>query len=86
MGRAGDALKQALETYGISQNKLAVAMNIRRWDVGRWVHGRTDPTGETIAEIVKTLKLINLEAAEAFVQLYLGDIVQPQPESEELEE
>ncbi|MFP4122720.1 MAG: XRE family transcriptional regulator, partial [Coleofasciculus sp.] len=36
MGRAGQALKQALRTYGISQNKLAVALGIERTIVNRW--------------------------------------------------
>jgi transcriptional regulator with XRE-family HTH domain len=39
MGRARDALKQVLDTYGISQNKLAVTMGISRANVGRWYHG-----------------------------------------------
>jgi hypothetical protein len=37
MGRAGKALKQVLDTYGITQNQLAVAMGIRRFNVSRWV-------------------------------------------------
>ncbi|MBD2450800.1 helix-turn-helix transcriptional regulator [Nostoc sp. FACHB-152] len=81
MGKAGEALKQVLATYSISQNKLAVTMGIRRWDVGRWVHGRTDPTGDTIAEITKALQGINSEAALEFVRLYLGDIVQGEEDS-----
>jgi plasmid maintenance system antidote protein VapI len=76
MGKAGIALKQVLETYGISQNKLAVTMGIRRWDVGRWVHEHTDPTGETIVAITKALKLLDQEAAKEFVYLYLGIIVE----------
>jgi plasmid maintenance system antidote protein VapI len=38
MGKAGKALKQVLETYDISQNKLAVTMGISRANVNRWVH------------------------------------------------
>jgi transcriptional regulator with XRE-family HTH domain len=80
MGRASQALKQVLETYGISQNKLAVAMDISRANVGRWYHG-LDPSAENIAEITKALKSINSEAAKAFVQLYLGTIVQDEDAS-----
>ena len=83
MGRAGIALKQVLETYGISQNKLAVTMGIRRWDVGRWVHERTDPTGETIAEITAALRSLNPEAAKEFVRLYVGEIVEDPEDSQE---
>jgi hypothetical protein len=42
MGRAGKALKQALETYRISQNKLAVALSVDRSIVFRWFHEQTD--------------------------------------------
>ncbi|NJR71099.1 MAG: helix-turn-helix transcriptional regulator [Synechococcales cyanobacterium CRU_2_2] len=59
----------------MSQNKLAVAMDISRANVGRWYHG-LDPSAENIAEIAMALKHINPEAAKAFVQLYLGTIVQ----------
>jgi len=76
MGKAGRALKQVLESYKISQNKLAVKMSIERTVVYRWTHERTDPTGETIAEITKSLWEINPDAAREFVKLYLGDIIE----------
>lgn len=75
MGRAGTALKQALEACGISQNKLAVALGTDRFKVFRWFHGQIDPQAETVAEMVKALNDINPSAAEMFVQLYLGDLV-----------
>ena len=75
MGRASRALKQVLQTYSISQNQLAVALNIDRSAVYKWFHGQREPTSETIVEITKALKQMNLEAAESFVQLYLGDIL-----------
>ncbi|MGB7444074.1 MAG: helix-turn-helix transcriptional regulator [Coleofasciculaceae cyanobacterium] len=75
MGRVGQALKQALKSYGISQNKLAVALSVDRSIVFRWFHERADPTGETIADIVKALKEINPDAAEMFVELYLGELI-----------
>lgn len=75
MGRASEALKQVLDTYGISQNKLAVTMGISRANVGRWYHG-LDPSAENIAEVTKALKKINLGAAETFVRLYLGTIIE----------
>ena len=74
MGRASDALKQVLNTYGISQNKLAVTMGISRANVGRWYHG-LDPSAENIAEIATALKILNPLAAKEFVRLYLGVIV-----------
>ena len=76
MGRAGKALKQVLQIYGISQNKVAVALEVRRSVIYRWVHELTDPTGETIAEIAKALQGLNPAAAEEFVKLYLGDFMQ----------
>ena len=46
MGKAGRVLKQVLETYNISQNKLAVTMGLERhgWFI-RWTSERTDPVG-----------------------------------------
>ena len=64
-----------METYGISQNKLAVTMGISRANVGRWFHG-LDPSAENIAEITKALKQINPDAAREFVQLYLGNLLE----------
>jgi len=75
MGRASQALKQVLDTYGISQNQLAVAMGVERGSVFRWYHDKRDPTAETVVEIVEALKTINYEAAEDFVKLYLGDVI-----------
>ncbi|MFN6568978.1 helix-turn-helix transcriptional regulator [Dendronalium sp. ChiSLP03b] len=59
MGKAGEALKRVLATYSISQNKLAMTIDIRRWDVGRWVHGLTDLAGEIIVEIAKALRIVD---------------------------
>lgn len=73
MVKAGKALKQVLEAYGISQNKLAVTMGVDRASVNRWVHEQRDPAGDVIVEIKDALKQLNPEAAEEFVRLYLGD-------------
>lgn len=81
MGRASQALKHVLETYGISQNKLAVAMGISRANVGRWFHG-LDPSAENIAAITKALKQMNPDAAREFVRLYLGEILENGEDSE----
>lgn len=83
MGRASQALKQVLEAYGISQNRLAVALGIDRSAVFKWFHEQREPTSETIVEITKALKVMNPEAARAFVQLYLGDIVDEPLETQE---
>ncbi|HAA26551.1 MAG TPA: XRE family transcriptional regulator [Cyanobacteria bacterium UBA8553] len=76
MGRAGKALKQVLQIYGISQNKVAVALEVRRSVIYRWVHELTDPTGDTIVEIAQALQKLNPAAAQEFVRLYLGDFLQ----------
>lgn len=81
MGRASQALKKVLETYEISQNKLAVGMGISRANVGRWFHG-LDPSAENIAEITKALNQINPDAAREFVQLYLGNLLTDQSDNE----
>lgn len=80
MGKAGEALRQVLETYSISQNKLAVALGIERGSVYRWVHEIRDPTAETVRDIVKVLRGINPAAAEKFVELYLGELIKHEDE------
>ncbi len=76
MGRANEALRQVLETYGISQNKLAVALGIDRSAVFKWVHDQREPSSETIVQITQVLKTLNPLAAKEFVRLYLGTIVE----------
>lgn len=72
MGKAGQALKQVLETYDISQNRLAVTMGIRRGNVHRWVNEMADPAADAVLEIRDALEKINLDAAAEFIRLYLG--------------
>lgn len=71
MGKAGKALKQVLETYEISQNRLAVVMGIARSTVSHWFNETRDPSAEAVTEIVKALRQIDKEAAEEFINLYL---------------
>jgi transcriptional regulator with XRE-family HTH domain len=75
MGKAGQALRQVLEDYEISQTQLAEALGLGRSNVNRWVTETRDPTAETIVEVVRALKTLNSEAAQRFVALYLGDEV-----------
>lgn len=74
MGKAGQALRQVLEFYNISQSLLAKELGVERPIVFRWFHERTDPTADTVAEIVQTLQHINTSAARDFVQAYLGNL------------
>ncbi len=76
MGKAGKALKRVLETYGISQNKLAVTMGTGRPNVHRWVNEMTDPVAEAVLEIRNALKTINPAAAEDFIKLFLEDSIE----------
>ena len=73
MGKAGKALKQVLETYEISQYSLSVAMDVERNNVYRWVNEKRDPTAETVVEIVRALKSLNPEAAQALIEAYIGN-------------
>ncbi|MGF1571088.1 MAG: helix-turn-helix domain-containing protein [Nodosilinea sp.] len=75
MGKAGQVLRQVLEEYEVSQYSLAAALNIERNSVYRWANEKSDPSGETIVEIVRALKTLNPSAAKAFVTLYLADEV-----------
>ena len=78
MGRAGKALREVLTQYGISQNSLAVKMGLQRSAIYKWFHEERDPTAETVADIVEALKGLNGEAAEAFVDFYLGNMLKKQ--------
>ena len=73
MGRADSPLRQVLETYGISQNKLAVTMGTDRANVNRWVKELRDLAGDVIFQIKKGLEQLNPEAAQAFVRMYLDE-------------
>jgi plasmid maintenance system antidote protein VapI len=81
MGKAGKALKQVLETYGISQNKLAVALGVKPFVVFRWFHEQTDPSAETVVDMARVLQSINPTAAAEFVRLYLGEFMENQDQS-----
>lgn len=73
MGKAGRALKQVLETYNITQNRLAIAMGISRSNIHRWINGVGDPLGDNILDIRKALKEIDPQAAEEFTKRYLDE-------------
>lgn len=72
MGKAGKALRQVLETYGISQNRLAVTMQINRATVNQWFNETRDPQAESIPDIVDALETLDPNAAQDFLKLYLG--------------
>ncbi len=71
MGQAGKALKQTLETYGITQYKLAATIGISRSNIHRWINEVVDPTGDSILEIRNALQQIEPAAAEDFMRWYL---------------
>ncbi len=77
----GKALREALETYGISQNKLAVALGVDRSRIFKWDHEQRDPSAETVVQIAEALKGINPNAAVEFIQLYVGDFLQNEDQS-----
>lgn len=76
MGKAGQALRQVLESYNISQSLLAKKLGVERPIVFRWFHEQIDPTAQTVAEIVQALHQIDSSAANDFIQSYLGNLVQ----------
>lgn len=79
MGKAGKALRQVLETYSISQNRLAVTMGINRSTVYQWFNEITDPSAESVVQVVNALETLNSTAAKDFLLLYLG---RPAPNDE----
>ncbi|WP_341734290.1 helix-turn-helix transcriptional regulator [Microcoleus sp. EPA2] len=82
MGKAGRVLRDVLNTYGISQNKLAIAMGVRSSVVYRWFNELIDPTGDSLVKIVVALKLLDIDAAREFVQRYLGEVLEDEGEAE----
>ena len=70
MGKAGQALRQTLETHKISQYRLAEVMGIERNNISRWVREERDPTAEKVVEIIRGLKEIDPLSAQDFVFLY----------------
>lgn len=83
MGKAGKDLKQVLETYGISQNKLAAIMVTQRSIVFTCFHEHRDPTAETVVDTTKALQGIEPAAAKEFVRLYLGKFLEDQEQLKE---
>lgn len=75
MGKAGKALRQALENYGISQNKLAVTLGVDRSMIFKWYHEQRDPTAETVVQIAEALRSLNPDAAAEFIRLYVGEFL-----------
>ncbi|MBE9075956.1 helix-turn-helix transcriptional regulator [Romeria aff. gracilis LEGE 07310] len=71
MGRAGKALKNVLQQYGISQNRLAVTMGVARSTVNQWVNEVSDPLADSIPEVINALEVLEPTAAHNFLQLYL---------------
>jgi predicted transcriptional regulator len=82
MRKAGRVLRDVLNTYGISQNKLAHAMGVRSSVVYRWFNELIDPTGDSLVKMVVALKSIDIDAAREFVQRYLGEILEDEGEGE----
>ncbi|MEB3181596.1 MAG: helix-turn-helix transcriptional regulator [Nostocaceae cyanobacterium] len=71
MGKAGRVLKQVLDKYEISQNRLAIAMGTGRSSINNWVNETSDAYGDTILKIRDGLEAIDPDAAEEFIRLYL---------------
>ncbi|WP_416669666.1 helix-turn-helix domain-containing protein [Egbenema bharatensis] len=70
MSKAGRALKRVLETYGNSQNQLAIAMGTTSSNINRWVNETRDPSGDAVVAIKTALEKLDPEAAETFVMLF----------------
>ena len=71
MSKANEALKQVLEQYGISHNRLAVTMGIERSIVKNWVEGAVELTAGQAPEVLPALATLEPEADELFLRLYL---------------
>ncbi|MGG6263348.1 helix-turn-helix domain-containing protein [Leptolyngbya sp. AN03gr2] len=72
MGRAGKALGLVLKNYGINQNQLAIAMDIDRSNISRWIAETREPSAESVLEIRDALETLDTVAAAEFTRLYWG--------------
>ncbi len=81
MGKAGKALRQVLQAYKISQNKLAVVMGFGRSTMHYWYSGTSAPSADALLEIRKGLRSINHAAADEFIRLYLDESDEDKGES-----
>lgn len=72
MGRAGKALGLILKNYGINQNQLAIAMNVDRSNISRWIAETREPSAESVLEIRDALETLDIAAAAEFTRLYWG--------------
>ena len=72
MGKAGRVLKTVMQSYGISQGKLAAAMGIGASNVYRWANEIRDPGSETVMSILAALENLNPDAAVEFRALYMS--------------
>ncbi|MEP0912478.1 helix-turn-helix domain-containing protein [Leptolyngbya sp. GB1-A1] len=61
-----------MQSYGISQGKLAAAMGIGASNVYRWANEIRDPGSETVMKILEALENLNPDAATEFRQLYMN--------------
>ena len=72
MGKAGRVLKAVMQSYGISQGKLAAVMGIGSSNVYRWANEIRDPGSETVMSILAALENLNPDAAAEFRKLYMS--------------
>lgn len=73
MGKAGRVLKTVMQSYGISQGKLAAVMSIGSSNIYRWANEIRDPGSETVIRIIEAIEEINPDAAAEFRRLYMSD-------------
>ena len=73
MSKANEALKQVLEQYGISHNRLAVTMGVERYVVQSWTEGFVEVVAEQVPEVLVALETLEPGARELFLRLYLDE-------------
>lgn len=82
MGKAGRVLKTVMQSYGISQGKLAAAMGIGASNVYRWANEIRDPGSETVMKILEALEKLNPDAAAEYRKLYMSPDSETEKESD----
>lgn len=71
-GKAGTALREVLEEYMISQNRLAIASKIARSTVNQWVNSARDPLACSVVRIADALDGIKAGSGSDFLSKFLG--------------
>ncbi len=71
MGRAGKALEYVLTQYGIRHRRLAITMRVERSLITNWVDEVSEPSIDSLSEILLALETLEPGSSSVFKRKYL---------------